>query len=135
MLLTYQKLLSLVPKQSNDEKKVKRIIETFPQKPLWNKELMACMRYFTPLSMKYIAKYEKRVSISKILGSPFMNLKEKTTALIPKYSLLSKVYETMLTYDFRNNMDFEGIPKNFVQKRIQTDWVHRHETCVVWVSS
>lgn len=112
-LFTCRKLLELTPKGSKDEEKVERIIETFPKNPSWDKELMTCMRYYTTLCIKYIAKHTKRVPYSKIFGSPFMNFKEKLNALIPKYSLLTKAYETMLAYDFRSNMNYE-VPVLFV---------------------
>lgn len=107
------KMLELVPKDTPDEKKIKDIIDNFPQKPVWNKELMGIMRYYSVLTSKYIAKHAKRVPIGKTLFSPFMNLKEKFSALIPKYSMLEKSYETMLNYDFRNNLHF-NIPTLFI---------------------
>lgn len=113
VLTVCDKMLRLAPKNSPDEKKIRNIIDNFPQKPVWNKELMGLMRYYPVLASKYIAKHAKRVPIGKILTSPFMNFKEKISALIPNTSMLEKSYETMINYDFRNNLHFD-VPTLFV---------------------
>lgn len=105
------KMLKLA--NSPDEKKIRDIIDRFPQKPVWNKELMGIMRYYSVLTSKYIAKHAKRVPIGKILTSPFMNFKERVSALLPKTPILEKSYETMLNYDFRHNLHFD-VPTLFV---------------------
>ncbi len=107
VLTVCRKMLQLTSNNSADEQKIKTIIADFPEKPVWNKSLMKCLRYYSPLTSKYIAKHAKRVPFSKILHSPFMNFKEKRAALIPDYSMLTKSYETMLTYDFRDNLRFD----------------------------
>lgn len=107
------KMLGLVLKNTPDEKKIKDIIDKFPLKPVWNKELMGIMRYHSPLTSKYIAKHAKRVPLGKIVTSPFMNFKEKISTIIPNSSMLEKSYETMLNYDFRSNLHFE-VPTLFI---------------------
>lgn len=107
VLFTCKKLLEIIPKGSKDAKKVKHIINTFPKRPSWDKTLMKCMRNYSLLCSKYIVRHAKRVPFKQIFGSPFMNFKETINSLIPKYNLLTKSYETMLAYDFRNNMNYK----------------------------
>lgn len=107
------KMLELAPKNTPDEKKIKDIIDKFPQRPVWDKELMGIMRYYSPLTLKYIAKHAKRVPLGKILTSPFMNIKERISTLLPNSSMLEKSYETMLNYDFRSDLDFD-VPTLFI---------------------
>lgn len=113
VLTTCQRLLELVPNGSKDEEEVKRIVETFPQKPVWNKELFTCMRLYTPLCTKYIIRHGKRISLSKIMSSPFMNFREKKSVMFLDYSKLTQSYATMLDYDFRQNMQYE-VPLLFI---------------------
>jgi len=113
VLSVCRKLLELAPKGSSDEKKIRDILDQFPQKPEWNKELMGVMRYYSVLTSKYIAVHAKRVPLGKILTSPFMNFRERLSTLLPKYSMLEKSYETMLNYEFRKNNQFD-IPVLFV---------------------
>lgn len=107
VLFTCKKLLEIIPKGSKDAKKVKHIINTFPERPSWDKTLMKCMRNYSLLCSKYIVRHAKRVPFKQIFGSPFMNFKETINSLIPKYNLLTKSYETMLAYNFRNNMNYK----------------------------
>ncbi len=107
ILFTCKKLLKIIPKGSKDEEKVKHIIKTFPENPSWDKNLMRCMRYYPQLCIKYIARHAKQASYKQIFSSPFMNFKETINSLMPKYNLLTKSYETMLAYDFRNNMNYK----------------------------
>ncbi len=113
VMLTCRKLLDRIPKESTDTQKVQKMLDEFPEHPIWNSELFQCMRYFTPLCMKYIMKHAKRISPVEILKSPFMNLREKMTVLLPNYSMLTKSYETMLAHDFRDTMHYE-VPVLFV---------------------
>lgn len=107
------KMLRLVPENSPDEKKIRNIIDNFPQKPIWNNELTGLMRYYPVLASKYIAKHAKHLPLGKIFNSPFMNFKEKKSAIIPNTKMLEKSYETMLGYDFRNNLHFD-VPVIFI---------------------
>ncbi len=111
IMFTCNKMLKLA--NSKDEKKIKQIIEAFPQNTIWNKELLMCMRNYNMLCSKYIMKSAKRVTFGNVLSSPFMTFKEKKTFFIPNYSLHTKAYETMLGYDFRQNMSYE-VPVMFV---------------------
>lgn len=113
VLFNCKKMLGLVEKGSKDELKIKKMIETFPLEPVWNNELFKCMKYYIPLSVKYIAKHIRRMTWSDILGSPFMSFKEKLNCLIMNYSLHTKACETMISYDFRNNMKYD-VPVFFV---------------------
>ncbi len=111
IMFTCKKMLKLA--DSKDKIKIKQIIETFPQNPIWNKELLMCMRNYNMLCGKYIMKSAKRVTFGNVLSSPFMNFKEKKTFFMPDYSPHTKAYETMLGYDFRQNMSFD-VPVMFV---------------------
>lgn len=113
LLTVCRKMQQLAPENSADAKKIDHIIDSFPQKPVWNRELMQLIGSYPALTLKYIAKHAKQVPIGKILTSPFMNLKEKKASLIPNYAALEKSYETMLSYDFRSNMTFD-IPVLFI---------------------
>lgn len=114
-----KQLLDIIPENSKDADKVKKILADFPEKPVWNNELFKIMKHYSPLTYKYIGKHARRVPIGKILTSPFMNFKERLAASIPNYSLLKKSYETMLTYDFRKNLNFEA-PALFVFGKEET---------------
>ncbi|MDO5559626.1 MAG: alpha/beta hydrolase [Oscillospiraceae bacterium] len=113
VLFTCRKMLGLVQKGGKDEMKIKQIIETFPRNPVWNKEMLSCLKYYNALCMKYIAKHARRITLSNIFGSPFLNFKEKRNFLMPDYPLFTKAFETMLSYDFRRNMKYE-VPVLFI---------------------
>ena len=113
VMTTCRKMLDIASIKSSDKQKIMNIIADLPQKPLWDKALMKCMRYYSPLTFKYIAKHARRLPLGKILNSPFMNFREKKAALLPDQSLLSKTFETMLTFEFRNNLCFD-IPVLFI---------------------
>lgn len=113
VLFTCKKLLEIIPKGSKDTKKVKHIINSFPENVSWDKTLMKCMRNYLPLCSKYIVRHAKRVPFKQIFASPFMNFKETVNSSLPKYNLLTKSYETMLAYDFRNNTNYK-VPVLFV---------------------
>ncbi len=111
IMFTCNKMLKLA--DSKDKKKINHIINTFPQHPIWNKELLMCMRNYTTLCNKYIMKNAKRVTLGNIFNSPFMTFKEKKTFFFPNYSLHTKAYETMLGYDFRHNASYK-VPVMFI---------------------
>ncbi len=113
LLFTCNKLLNLVPKGSKDEAKVKKIIDEFPESPVWNKEFTGFLKYFMPICTKYITAHAKPIPFGKILKSPFMNFREKKATLLPDTSVLTKSYATMLSYDFRNNMEY-NVPVLFI---------------------
>lgn len=112
-LFTCSKMLELAEKGSRDEQELRSIIETFPEKPVWNRELFKCLKYYNALCMKYIAKHTRRVTWGDIFGSPFMNMRERLNVSFPNYSLHTKSYETMLSYDLRSNMDYD-VPVLFI---------------------
>ncbi|MCQ2416806.1 MAG: alpha/beta hydrolase [Oscillospiraceae bacterium] len=113
VLTTCRNMLDRIPPNHADAGKVSNIMSDFPEHPVWNKELIQKLRFYSPLTVKYIAKHAKAIPIGKVLTSPFMNLKERISALIPKTALFEKSYETMLQYDFRVDMHFE-MPVLFV---------------------
>ena len=113
ILCTCNKLLKQIPKGTKDYTRIETIIKKFPQKPIWNKELMSIMRYFQSIAYKYYGKNMKAVPYFKILTSPFTSLSGKIVSIIPKTALLEKAYETMITYDFRENINFQ-VPMYFV---------------------
>ncbi len=108
---TCEKLLTLVPEGSADEKKVRQILSDMPETFDWNK--MQWMRPFLPLCGKYIIKHAKRVPYRHILSSPFQTMRERLFSLLPNYALQEQPMVTMLTYDFRENLHFE-VPVLFV---------------------
>ena len=55
----------------------------------------------------------KPFPIKGLFGSPFLNFKEKKSMLVAKPELLSGAYESMLGYDFRDNLKF-AVPVTFV---------------------
>lgn len=113
VITTCRKMLKLASENSSDVQKISKMIGELPRKLVWNKELMKCMRYYSPLTAKYIAKHAKPIPVGKILNSPFLDIKEKKAALMPDQSMLTKTFETMLTFDFRNDLCFE-IPVLFI---------------------
>lgn len=113
VLFILNKLLDIVPKGCKDEIKIKRMIDTLPQSPVWNKDLFKCMMHYNSLCTKYISKHAKAIKWGDIINSPFINFKEKLSISIPNYSLYTKSEETMISYDFRQNLNYE-IPILFI---------------------
>lgn len=112
VLTICKKILEKVPKDSKDEQRIKAIMDGFPEVPLWTPEFRKRMRFFTPIALKYLAPHAK-ASYTAVIKSPFMNFREKIASSFPKTKLLEKSYETMATYDFRGNLNFE-VPVQFI---------------------
>lgn len=119
VLAVCRKLQNLIPDSSPDKEKVNAIIADFPEHPVWNNNFLKHMRFYSRLTLKYIAKHARGFPVDKILRSPFMNLNEKILSITPKYSKLTKSYETMLGYDFRKRPDYE-IPVLFIYGEEET---------------
>ncbi len=119
VFLTCNKLLKMMPQGSSDAAKIEKLMADFPEHPVWNKQLMHCMRYFVPLCGKYIMKHAKRTPILKVLCSPFWNLHEKWISTFPNNALLERSRKTMLEYDFRQNLHF-AVPVLFVSGEEET---------------
>lgn len=113
VMLTCEKLLHMMPEGSADAGKVRKMMEEMPEQPVWNRELMQCLRHFMPLCGKYIMKHAKRTPILEVLCSPFWNFREKWLSTVPNDALLVRARRTMLEYDFRQNLHFE-VPVLFV---------------------
>ncbi len=110
---TCKKLLQRMPQGSEDAAKIEKLMADFPEHPVWNKELMRCMRHFMPLSAKYLMKHIKRTPLREILKSPFLNLREKYVSFVGNPALQERAFVTMLAYDFRKDLNF-GVPVLFV---------------------
>lgn len=113
VLTICKKMLSCAPQDSKDAKIMQGIIKDFPQNPVWNQELMKLLRPYSALAFKYIVKHAKRIPLGKILTSPFLNFKEKMMSMIPNYAMFEKSFETMVQYDFRQQMAF-AVPALFL---------------------
>lgn len=104
VLTTCRKLLGMIPQESADAEKIRHVAHTFPERPIWNKELMSCMRNFLPIAQKYMINHAKTNPYSAILRSPFWTLGESIRSLMMSPSLLKAALQTMLDYDFRKNL-------------------------------
>lgn len=113
ILCTCHKLLKIIPEGTKDYDRIKMIIKKFPEKPVWNKELMYIMRYFNFIAYKNYGKYMRRTPLLKRLNSPFMNREARKISNRPKAQYLEKSYETMVNYDFRETMSFQ-VPVYFI---------------------
>lgn len=112
VLTICKKILEKVPKDSKDEQRIKAIMDGFPDVPLWTPEFQKRMRFFNPIALKYLTRHA-RANYTAVLKSPFMNFREKIVSSFPKTKLLEKSLETMATYDFRENLNFE-VPVQFI---------------------
>lgn len=106
ILTTCRKLLDRIPQGSPDAKKICRLMDTFPEHPVWDKKLMSCMRDFMPMSQKYLIKHARATPINEILRSPFWTISEKLYSMTMKPSHQTATLRTMLEYDFRKNRLF-----------------------------
>ncbi len=114
-----EKLLSCMPENSADAKKIHRLLDELPEKLVWDRALFQIMRHFMPLCGRYIMKHAKRVTMRDVFRSPFMSFREKMTFVVPDSSLYTKAFETMLEYDFRRDPHFE-VPVLFVSGEEET---------------
>ena len=111
VLTICRKVLEKSP-DSVDEQRIKSIMDGFPDVPLWTPEFQKRMRFFTPIALKYLTRHAK-ANYTAVIKSPFMNFKEKIVSSFPKTKFLEKSFETMVKYNFRENLNFE-VPVQFI---------------------
>ncbi|MCQ2522347.1 MAG: alpha/beta hydrolase [Lachnospiraceae bacterium] len=98
---------------ANEKKKVAYLKETFPASPVMDKKLLALIRQFGMMASRKMAKSGKPFPLKAVLSSPFLTAKEKRAMLMTDWKMLSGTYNTMLNYDFRDNMEFT-VPVHFI---------------------
>lgn len=108
--------MSAQAEEKQDKKlitKAQALKDAYPDKLEMNKQFMKTIQGFAMLASKEYVKHGKAFPIGALIGSPFLNFKEKKSMMISDYRLLEGTYQTMLGYDFRDNMKFE-VPVTFV---------------------
>lgn len=86
---------------------------SIPSEPRMTKEFMTNLRNYTMLGAKYISKNGKAFPINALLTSPFLNFKEKLSMITSDFVLFEETYCTMMTYDFRRDMNYD-LPVLFI---------------------
>lgn len=122
-LVNYEKAFKFVCKKAmdkakeancvKDERRLAELIDKYPEENVMTAERMTMVRTFAMLANKYLVKNAKTFPIGAILSSPFMKFKEKKAMFLSDINLYQKTYETMLSYDFTNNMKFD-VPVYFM---------------------
>lgn len=103
-------------KLAKDEKTIAQIKEMQKQianRPAMTKEWMKKVQKFVGLSTKYIAKDGKAFPVKAFIQSPFLNFVEKKAMLMNDIGLYKGTFETLMAYDFRENMSF-SVPVVFI---------------------
>ncbi len=91
----------------SDVEKIHTFMAGIPHEAKMAGEFIALLRSYSMLAAKYCIKSAKPFPKRKLLQSPFLNLREKIYMVKTDYTLFDKTYTTMLSYDFRANMDFK----------------------------
>ncbi len=90
-----------------DIEKINAFERSIPDPPQMTFEFMRSLRSFSMLGTKYIAKDGRAFQIKALLNSPFLNFREKLAMFRNDPALFTGTYQTMMTYDLRNNLNFD----------------------------
>lgn len=96
-----------------DVEKINAFENSIPDPPQMTPAFMKSLQGFSMLGAKYIAKDGRAFPIKSLLTSPFLRFGEKMAMVHGDPKLFSGTYQTMLSYDFRNNLHFD-MPVLFV---------------------
>ncbi|MBR5514265.1 MAG: alpha/beta hydrolase [Ruminococcus sp.] len=108
-----RKIKELAKNDETDLMKINEFEASIPDVPVMTKEFSKKLRIFIALGTKYISKGGRPYPLKELFSSPFLTFREKIYYMHPGRKMLEKTFNTMFTYDFRQNMKYD-IPVIFI---------------------
>ena len=96
-----------------DIAQIDNILAILPEMREMNKGLVKKLIPFSRLGGKYIAKNGRKLPMKEFRHTPFLTFREKWTMANSDPKRFTGTFQTLMTFDFRNDMHFE-VPVMFI---------------------
>ena len=104
---------SLAKDNAQDSAQIDKILAVLPEIREMNQRLTNQLKTFNKLGIKYISKDGKQFPVKEFRKTPFLSFKEKWAMTASTYKRYTGSFQTLMTYDLRNDLHFE-VPVMFI---------------------